>query len=826
MITRMDLHGGWTFGEAGSRRTLPAEVPGCVHLDLLRNGSIPDPFFGSNELGLQWIEERDWSYTTRFGASADLLANEEIELVAEGLDTLATVRLNGKEIARSDNMFVPLRLGVRDRLKQGSNALAVEFASPAKHVRQRIRGDADWVQEWNDPVGGASRIRKEQCAFGWDWGPRFATSGIWRPIRLEAWSGNRLRDVRVRQEHRRGRVRVRVDATTARRRKSDRVRIRLRFGGRLVGESVNGVIDVRQPRLWWPNGLGAADLYDLETELIDAAGAVLDRDVRRIGLRTLVLERKKDRWGESFQFVVNGRPVFARGANWIPAHAFAPAATPELIDNLLTSAAEAHMNMIRVWGGGFYEREAFYDRCDALGLMVWQDFMFACALYPADETFLASVRAEAESQVRRLRHRACLALWCGNNEIEQMSGNILKRPTRREAYEALFYGVLPRVVETEDGTTPYWPSSPHNPEGWEKGHNNERAGDCHFWDVWFGRAPVKHYETKGFRFCSEFGMQSYSSPEVAETFCRPDEMNVFGTAMENHQKSRAGNAIILDYVSRLYRFPKDYAGLAYLSQLNQAYCMRVGIEHFRRSMPRTMGALYWQLNDCWPVFSWSGIEFGGRWKALHYEARRFNAPLLVSAHQPGDEWAGIHNRIHNTLHTVELYTVCEDPKLRAGRLRWELHRVGGGVVDSGGRTVTLRYGRSVRQCRLDFADAIAKHGAANLVLSFWVESSGRRISEGTALFTAPRFVNLPRKPISVTVRAAAEAGAFELRFRSTTYQHRAAFHLRGTEYRASDNFFDLLPGIERRIVVRPAGQLRVSDIRERLEITSLAHACA
>jgi beta-mannosidase len=451
--------------------------------------------------------------------------------------------------------------------------------------------------------------------------------------------------------------------------------------------------------------------------------------------------------------------------------------------------------------------------------MVWQDFMFACSLYPGDDHFLGLVEQEAAYQVPRLANRACLALWCGNNEIEQMPQEILATPERKAAYERLFYDLLPAAVGRYDGVTPYWPSSPHNPEGYEQGFNNERAGDSHFWDVWHARYPVKRYEEKGFRFCSEFGMQSYSSPAVAATFCPPEEMNVFGPAMENHQKNAAGNQIILDYVARLYRYAKDYASLAYLSQLNQAYCMRIGIEHFRRSMPRTMGALYWQINDCWPVFSWSSLEFGGRWKALHYEARRFFAPALVSAHVPGDEKVGIGNYRTSTIHDMHVYTVYDGGEPCEGTVKWTLYTLDDEIVTEGSKDVVLRYGESVRQSILDFANAIEQHGRHRLYLRLWLEVGGDAVSQQTVFFTAPRFLELKRSPVQSTVRSR-DDGAVEIEFSSPVFQHRVAFDIADVEYRASDNFFDLYPNLPHRVVVRGTG-LDGAALAERLSSRSL-----
>ena len=811
------LHSGWTFRvPSGSRsRFLPAEVPGCIHADLLRHKLIPDPFWGSNERQVQWIEEEDWLYRCEFEARAEWFAHEHVELVAEGLDTVATVRLNGKAVAVSDNMFVPLRVEVAGLLRRGRNRLEIAFGSLMQTIRARQK-PGDWHEE-NDPVGGCATLRKEQCSFGWDWGPRLATSGIYKPIGIEAWSGNRIDSVQIRQRHGGKTVTLRVDPRLAT--KGGTLRGTLSLRGEVVAELKDGAFTVRSPELWWPNGHGAQPLYDIALELFHG-GKPVDAWRGRIGLRTIELDRHPDRFGESFQFVVNGRALFAKGANWIPAHSFVAGVGRETYDDLLTSAAEAHMNMIRVWGGGIYEMEAFYDLCDEKGLLVWQDFMFACALYPGDKAFLASVKAEAGAQVRRLAWRTCLALWCGNNEIENMPQEILRTAKRKKAYEAVFYGVLPEAVRRWDGERAYWPASGHNPEGYEKGVHNERAGDEHFWDVWHGRKPIKHFENQHYRFYSEFGFQSYSSPEVAATYCPPEQFNVFGPIMETHQRNGGANHLVLDYLSRRFRMPGDYPALAYLSQLNQAYAMKVGIEHFRRSMPRTMGALYWQLNDCWPVFSWSGIEFGGKWKALHYAARRFFAPLLVSAHVPGDESVGIGNLVTSTVRHVHLHAVYDGPAPVAGRLDWKLCRLDGRVVRRGSEKVALRCGDAKRVKTLDLRAEITRHGADALYLRIALEAGGA-VSRDTVLLTAPRRIEWPRAPIATEVTALSES-AYEIRFSSTVFQYQVEFSLPGIPHRADDNDFDLEAGEVRAVRIRTKAPATREAILKALAVRSLA----
>lgn len=810
----------WRMRDCSSRAWLPATIPGCVHVDLHRAGKIPDPFFGTNEGDLQWIEERNWEYSTSFVAPADLLASEHIDLVAAGLDTVATVRLNGHTVAHTDNMFVRHRWEVKRWLRRGRNKLSIQFDSAMQYIRTHRVGHQP--REFNDPVGRCQVIRKQQCQFGWDWGPRFVTAGIWRDLRVEGWGANRLDDIRLTQTHvDDGSVVLSLAPEVAKPDPSAECHWELAFGQVVIAQGTGTSITIAHPQLWWPNGHGAQPLYDLHVEVKTALGKSIGRWHRRIGLRTVSLDRQEDAWGESFRFVVNGRPIFAKGANWIPAHSFVAGLTRENYARDLRSAADAHMNMMRVWGGGIYESEDFYDLCDELGLLVWQDFMFACSIYPADDEFLVSVRMEAEQQVRRLRHRACLALWCGNNEIEQLNSDLLQAPERRKDYDAIFNGVLPQAVAAHDGVTPYRPSSQFRGDGDNAHAAGEKRGDTHFWDVWHARNPVKDYEKWKFRFVSEFGMQSYSSPTTNATFAPPGHGNVFGPEMENHQKNRAGNQIILDYVSRRYRFPKSQDDLIYLSQLNQAYCMQTGVEHYRRLMPRCMGALYWQLNDCWPVASWSSIEFTGRWKALHFVARRFLAPVLVSAQVPGDESTIIGNYRRSDIREVQLYTVYDAPESARGTLRWDLFHLDGRVVLQGRKTVGLSYGESVCQKTLDLSRPLAQHGRDALYLRMALEIDGTRVSEDTLFLTPPRFMELPRAKTRIRAKRVSDR-ELELDFVSPAFQHRFAFNIPGTTWRSSDNFFDLYPGEAKKVTVSFDEPISPSRLLKALTHQSLA----
>jgi len=822
-ITAQPLHRSWKFSPTDRLRWRTARVPGCVHTDLLRHKLIPDPYRGTNDRELRWVEEKDWLYRLDFKPRSDLLKHDHIELVIEGLDTIATVVLNGSLLLESDNMFVAHRIDLTDKLRESGNQLEIRFHSPIGHIRSR-RPVTEPMS--GDFVGGREQIRKQQCAFGWDWGPRAASSGIWKPIRLEGWSDNRIRDFRVAQTHADGECIVRIDAVElARKRKSARLEAVLSHEGEEIAraESHGGAplaLSVRKPRLWWPNGQGGQAVHNLEVRLMEG-GVVVDRASHRIGLCEISLEQVPDEWGTSFHFRVNGRPIFAKGANWIPAHILVNEGRT-LIPDLLDSAADAHMNMIRVWGGGIYEDDAFYEACLERGLLVWQDFMFACCLYPGDRSFLRSVEREVIRQVKRLRNHSHLALWCGNNEIEQIHADTLRTKSKpRRDYEAIFGRIIPRILEKHAPGADYIASSEHNPGDPYGRTGNEDSGDAHYWGVWHRREPIRAYEDQLHRFFSEFGMQSYPHVETARTFT--ESRNLFGPDMDNHQRNGGGNQTIFHYISELYRFPKDYEAAVYLSQIMQAFTIRFGIEHMRRMQPRTMGALYWQLNDCWPVASWSSIDFGGRWKALHYAAKRFFSPALVSVRACGREWVhGSTNTVFNDIRSVELHTVFDGPKAVSGDLRWELWSVGGNRrLADGGKHLRLRPGESVCRKRLDLAKYIRRFGHADLYLRTRLDAEGFPTSWNSTLLASPRRVEFQQPTIRWEIGGTGRPGEYAVTLGSDRIAHQVYLNLAdATPHRWSDNFVDLVPGETRRLILRPLEETNLATLRSQLTLYS------
>jgi len=666
-VRDLPLNQGWRLRPAeDSSAWLPATVPGTVHTDILAAGRIPDPLRGDHEAELAWIEDGTWVYRREMDVDAALLREERVELVFEGLDTWAVVRLNGEVVLEAANMFRTWRVDVRDRLREGSNTLTVRF--PSQVARGAARAAAHpWPIPHQEPDAKGTRAfsRKAAYHFGWDWGPRYVTAGIWRPVRLEAWSGARIAGARVASVTWLGegrdsaRVRLAVSYQVAAGPMGTPVRIGVRspdLGFEPVVEEVPAPapgtlaswqvdVTVRGAEPWWPRGMGRPPgrLYGLEVDAV--LGDRWDRHATRVGLRTVELVTEADTVGESFFFRVNGEPVFARGANVVPPDHFTHRADSATYARLVDDAVSANMNMLRVWGGGVYLPDVFYDLADEAGLMVWQDFMFANTLVPGDSAYVASVAAEAEDQVRRLRRHPSLALWCGNNEVAEGWANWGWRDDYtpevaaqvEAAYRRIFEDVLPAAVARLHAGAAYVPSSPRL--GWGR-PESLTEGDAHYWGVWWGMEPFRAYAEKVPRFASEFGFQALPHPTTLAAFADDGAAPPAGLGdpvLRAHQKHPTGYETIRTYLEREWPVPPDDSldAWSHVSQLAQATGVGLALEAHRRAWPRTGGTLYWQLNDTWPVVSWSSVDVLGRWKALHHEARRVFAPVAVLA----DRWA-------------------------------------------------------------------------------------------------------------------------------------------------------------------------------------------
>ncbi|TVR60552.1 MAG: glycoside hydrolase family 2 protein [Spirochaetaceae bacterium] len=795
-MIQIDLGGAWNANAAGSDDLFPATVPGCIHTDLLAAGRIEDPYYRDNEEAQMWIGETDWVYSREFDPGDELLSQSAITLRCDGLDTLATIELNGRRIGTTDNAFRTYEWDVKDTLKPGKNRIRISFASTIPYITKlQNKKFLNLTGINHHRISGSNYIRKSQCNYGWDWGPMCVTAGIWRSIVLRGFSASRIDEFEVAQKHGRKSVDLAVSGRIERAPKNTEpvtVKAVLRFDGRAVAEASSTVqkkefelgLTVKNPALWWPNGMGDQNLYELEVMILDAGGLQLDSSKKRIGLRTLELDRHEDTWGESFQFVVNGKPFFSKGANWIPADTFVTRVTREFYEFLIKSAAEANMNMLRVWGGGIYEDDVFYDLCDEYGICVWQDFMFACSAYPAfDPEFMENVRCEAIDNVKRIRHHASLALWCGNNEIEQIGGFIGDNPGEMtwKQYSSLFDKLIPGVVAKHDPGTPYWPSSPHSPHGDRKDVQNPKWGDAHLWQVWHGRKPFEWYRTCEHRFNSEFGFQSFPEPRVVESFTEPKDRNISSYIMDRHQRSNIGNDAILQYMLSWFRLPVSHDMTLWASQVLQGMAIKYAVEHWRRSMPRGMGTLYWQLNDCWPVASWSSIDSEGNWKGLQYMARDFFAPVLVSGVEDVEKG------------TIEFHVTNDRTSAVRGRLSWRLLSTTGETITTDGRDVTVGAQKSKKTATVSFKDELSKIGNRRALVFFeFTPDDNTTVSRNVTFFARPKHIELENPELSITTRRA--ANGVEVTVSAKKPALWVWLDAPGSRLQYSDRFFHVLPG--------------------------------
>lgn len=821
--TRVSLDDGWTFRQLGREEWYPAEVPGVVHLDLHRNELIAEPFFGYVEEGLQWIGKTDWEYRREFSVSQNVLDRKNIELVFDGLDTYAEVYLNDELVLEAINMYRTWRVPVTGLLQAEDNELRIIFRSPINKDLPRV-GEAGYeLPAANDKEENTSPYtRKAPYSFGWDWGPRFVTSGIWKPVRLEAWDDARLVDVFVRQielgekkahleadveilgaEDASGpvTVEIQVDGTAV---ATEKVQLEVSAHAHTVS------FEIRDPERWWPNGLGEQPLYTVTTSLT-RKGKAIDETSSRIGLRTIELRREPDEWGKSFEFVVNGVPVFAKGANWIPADSFLPRITRERLEDRLGSAKRANMNMLRVWAGGIYESDDFYDLADEMGLLIWEDFHFSTSLYPADEAFLANVEVEAEHAIRRLRNHPSLALWCGNNEVEtgwQHWGWKYYLPNWLfNDYEKLFHELLPKVVAKHDPTRAYWPSSPS--ANGEADPGSPDNGDMHYWGVWHASEPFEKFEQIPTRFMSEYGFQSFPELKTIKSFAPPwEELAIDSRTMMSHQKHPRGNQLIREYMLRDYEEPKDFASFLYVSQVLQAEGIKLGAEYHRRSMPRTMGTLYWQLNDCWPVASWASIDYFGRWKALQYYAKRFFSNVLVSTAEAEGE--------------IGVYVVSDLAEPFEGVLEVKLLDFKGETLWSQREDLSVTPLASSKEITIDKELLLEGRDPSSVFLRVLLTEEEQEVSSNNRFFLPPKDLALV-KP-TITAKVTDSGSGFEVSVSSDTLARNVRLTYEPDDGFFTDNYFDLLPGTMVTVNYEPKGEVALEALRSGLVVESILDA--
>lgn len=804
LVVSYEISGGWTFRQADTGEWLPAKVPGCVHTDLLQNGKIEDPFYRLNEHGLQWIDKVNWEYKTAFIIDQKTFDHDRLALDFKGLDTYADVYLNGEKVLSADNMFREWMVDVKPNLEVGWNDLRILFRSPiAEGLKKYDANGFEFPVPPNDlaeigQVEGKKAVsvftRKAGYHFGWDWGPRLVSSGVWRPVYLTVWDDARIESVQYRQNKvteqeasftaifeidaaKTGEATISVENDSIELAKGT---VKLTEGVALY--SIDFRID--NPKLWWSNGLGEPHLYNLKSKL-----TVGDRSTsksERIGIRTLELVREADGQGTSFYFKLNGVPVFMKGANYIPNDIFPARVTEEMYRKVIQTAKMSNMNMLRVWGGGYYESDRFYDLCDENGILVWQDFMFACAMYPGDESFLNNVKAEAIDNIKRLRNHPSIAMWCGNNEIlaawfgwgwakAQEAKNKENADKMWKSYTDIFHQILPDAVNGYDAGRFYWSSSPSSGTGIPADLVN---GDEHYWGVWWGKEPFRNYATHMARFMSEYGFQSFPELKTVKKYALPEDFDIYSEVMKSHQRSSIGNGTIEYYMLQDYKKPKDFESFLYVNQVLQAEGIKFAIEGHRRASPFCMGSLYWQINDCWPVASWSSTDYYQNWKALQYFAKKGFEPVLVSPYTQQDSLKV--DIINDKLTPVNAQLVVKVIDFEGKEIWKEV------------RDVEVPANSSQTFFGVRTAPFVAKILPTQQMLVAELLENGNVISQNTLYFRPIKNVLLPYPEVKYDL--AQIEGGYEISISTNKLAKNVYLAIGDFDGFFSDNYFDLLPG--------------------------------
>lgn len=822
------LNGTWQLS-AGHRslESVDMQIPGTVLSGLLAAGKIKDPFYRTNEDATRALFWKDYVFTRTFDVDEELLAQQHIVLVCEGLDTLAEISINGTFLAKTDNMHRTWKFQAKKLLHPGKNEIQIVFRSVLRFIE-------DYPYEAHKKINyipcgsmkGNQLLRKAHSMFGWDWGPQTIDAGIFRDIYLQGYSHARIEDIRIHQQHAKN-VSVQTSITLSESVPGQKLCVELSEDGadkplqtKLCKTNADGVAAVdfviENPKLWWPNDYGDQPLYIVRTTLLDEDGTSLESITRRIGLRTLTISQEKDEWGNEFAFCVNGVKIFTRGGNYIPDDCLYTRITEKKLDYILESCRRAHFNCVRVWGGGYYPSDAFYDLCDEKGLIVWQDLMYACNVYDVTDAFAENCRQETYDNVRRLRHHASLGLWCGNNEIESAWdhwGDFQKEtPYLRADYIRLFEEVLPKAVQEADGETFYWHSSPSS-GGCFDNPDDANRGDTHYWDVWHGQKPFTDYRKYFFRFCSEFGFQSFPCAKTVNSFTLEDDRNIFSRVMESHQKNNAANGKMLYYLSENLRYPKDLTHLLYASQVLQGMAIKYGVDHWRRNRGRCMGTLYWQINDDWPAPSWSSIDYFGRWKALHYMAQKFYAPHAVSM----------------TLedHRCHVYFSNESFETTEYSLTLSIRDLSGNVLETYETKGNSPAFSAIETAVVDICSW--EDQKDDVFLEAVIHTKDQKVLKDVETLVPYKYLNL-KSPV-ISTEAEETNDAFILHISSDCFAPFVALDFDDADVIFSDNFFHLTDKTVQDIIVKKEDILQghfenAEDFRKRLQILSLGTSYA
>ena len=792
-MTKLFLHDNWKFRRCDQDSFYNATVPGSVFQDLLDNGLMEDPYYRDNEDKAKELMKYDYEYICEFSSSAyaENLAADEIFLRFDMVDTVADIYLNDSLLGSCKNMHLAYEYPVKNLLKD-NNVLRVVFHSPVNYIKEQFKKDPLLGTE--DCTRGFPHLRKAHYMFGWDWGPRLADMGLQRSVSLEFCEKARLADFYITQDHTDGVILKLTGNSQILSRNTTGNSFSEKYtvkdpDGNIIGKDipVYEEFKVPSPRLWWPNGYGDQPLYTIEIALYDnETGKVLDSQIKRIGLRTMEISTEKDEYGSEFAHKVNGVKIFAMGADYIPQDNLLPRVNKERTRTLLQHCKDSNFNCIRVWGGGYYPEDDFFDICDELGLVVWQDLMFACAVYRLTDEFERTITEEIYQNVTRIRHHASLGLWCGNNEMELFVGQEHwgAKYTLKSDYVKMYEYLFPRLLKNLDPQTFYWCASPSSGGGFDD-PNDENRGDAHYWEVWHGNQPFTAYRQFHFRYLSEFGFQSFPSAKTIETFTETADRNIFSYVMEKHQRNNAANGKIMNYMSQTFLYPESLTDVVYYSQLLQAEAIKYGVEHFRRNRGRCMGTVYWQLNDCWPVASWASIDYYGRWKALQYFAKRFFAPLLISCEERGflDQCVSVNDEIDELITSIRLYVSNETRENRDVIALWQLRDSKADVIreESSLLTVEALSSEFVKEEVFDDIDIHENYVSYALI----DHDTEELLSEGTVLFCPPKHFNFADPALTVTIKGD------EITVSSTAYAKSVEIRNENDDLILSDNYFDL-----------------------------------
>lgn len=830
LVDVVTIDQGWQFSRADSTNWLKAKVPGCVHTDLLRNNVIEDPFYRMNEHNVQWVDKLDWVYKTNLSVTAELLKKDRVELNFKGLDTHADVYVNGTKVLTADNMFRGWEIDVKKYLKAGDNELKVYFHSPIKvgldkydNYPHIVHSSANDLAEIGQVPGNkwvSPHIRKAQCHFGWDWGPRLVTSGIWQPVYLKAWNQARIADLNIIQnkiEKAEAQLTARFEIESE---KADAAHLQINVDSLTVAEANvelkagKAIYDVKfkitNPKLWWTVDLGDPHMYKVTGTMKTSKG--FDKVSHNTGLRTIEVVREKDKDGKSFYLKLNGHKVFMKGANYIPSDAFLDRVTPEKYEKIIKTAHDCHHNMLRVWGGGIYENDIFFDLCDKYGILVWQDFMFACNMYPGHPEFLESVKQEAEYNIRRLRNHPSLALWCGNNEVlaawkawgwekEDTEKDPKGAQAQWKAYKDIFLKVLPDAVTKLDPQRFYHPSSPQAGDSLVNVYNE---GDNHYWGVWWGKDEFSKYHTELARFMSEYGFQSFPEMRTVKLYAEPQDYDIYSDVMKSHQRSSIGNGTIDLYMKRDFRKPKDFESFLYVGQVLQADGMKQGMEGHRIAMPYNMGSLYWQINDCWPVASWSSTDYYVRWKAMQYFSKKAFDEVLVAPRVEDNK-------------TLKVYIVSDRLKPIKAQLNLRLVDFTGKVVWKKAIDANIPANTSKAFFEAKKRSFLKGKNSKNLVLVAEVVENGKVLSENKFYFRRVKDLNLPTPTVKTEVSKV--ANGYQLVITTDKLAKNIFLEVPGKEGFFTDNYFDLLPNKKATIVFET--KENIENFKSKLKVRTL-----